>query len=440
MGQLHRHVALVERAEHDHGVDAPFGAEICRGGLGVDGDDADSGPGSRDLRLPVREGAGPLVARCGEGLDPPGRGLVDEPGVVTHHPRCDHAGTERAERGLDLAHPARRDGAVGPVVEERHDLALQNVEEVGRLDGVSAALVLLVLGRGDGPAVVAVEPLVPPSVEDGEVEGSVEGGLLPARSAGLLWAARDVEPDVAALAQGQAHGDVVVLHEHHPVADRRVPRELHHAADHVLATVVGRVGLARQHELHGPLLGRQQGRQPLGVREQQCGPLVGDEAPGEADGEDGGIEDLGAQARAHEADQSLPSLLPDPPDLVVAEVLDPGPGAGIGIGPRRQEAPGQKVAHLGRDPRGRVHAVGDRADGHLVRVDVGPQVAEHRPAHRAVQPRDAIGRAGQPEAHDRHVERGVRRLVRPVAQSHEPVEADPALLRPAGEVALHERA
>src|SRR5205085_3560777 len=100
-------------------------------------------------------------------------------------------------------YPARGDGAVGPVVVERHHLALQHVEEVCRLDGVTAALVLDALGRGDGPPVVTVEPLVPPSIEDGEVQGSVEGGLLPARPARLLWSAGDVEPDVATLAQGQ---------------------------------------------------------------------------------------------------------------------------------------------------------------------------------------------------------------------------------------------
>ena len=53
-----------------------------------------------------------------------------------------------------------------------------------------------------------------------------------------------------------------------------------------------RVGLAREHELYG--LGRigQELDEPLLVLEQQIGPLVGGEAPGEADGQGLGIEDF----------------------------------------------------------------------------------------------------------------------------------------------------
>ena len=51
-----------------------------------------------------------------------------------------------------------------------------------------------------------------------------------------------------------------------------------------------------------------------------------------------------------------------------------------------------------------MHAVGDRADGHLAGVEARPQAGEHFPAHLAVQQRDAVDALGQPHAHHGHVE------------------------------------
>jgi hypothetical protein len=51
-----------------------------------------------------------------------------------------------------------------------------------------------------------------------------------------------------------------------------------------------------------------------------------------------------------------------------------------------------------------VHAVGDRADRHLVDGHVGPQPGEHLAADLPVQLGDAVGAATEPQAHDGHVE------------------------------------
>jgi hypothetical protein len=51
-----------------------------------------------------------------------------------------------------------------------------------------------------------------------------------------------------------------------------------------------------------------------------------------------------------------------------------------------------------------VHAIGDRADGHLAGVEARPQAGEHLPAHLAVQHRHAVDALGQPHAHHGHVE------------------------------------
>ena len=59
---------------------------------------------------------------------------------------------------------------------------------------------------------------------------------------------------------------------------------------------------------------------------------------------------------------------------------------------------------LARLPRVAVHAVGDRADRHLVGVEAVPEAAEHAARHRAVQLRHPVGALGQAQAHVRHVE------------------------------------
>ena len=147
----------------------------------------------------------------------------------------------------DAAHPlqpAPRRPAGRPLVEQGDDLALEEVEQARRLGLVAPAEVVPALGRGDGPAVLAVEELVPPAVEDRAVEDAVEGRLLAAGAARLQRPAGGVQPHVAALEQHAGHGDVVVLEERDPVADVLLAGELDDLADHLLAEVVGRVGLA----------------------------------------------------------------------------------------------------------------------------------------------------------------------------------------------------
>ncbi len=90
------------------------------------------------------------------------------------------------------------------------------------------------------------------------------------------------------------------------------------------------------------------------------------------------------------------------------DLLQPQPDAGVA----ERVRPGQLAAQLQplrRRPGTRVNAVGDRPDRHLVRVESGPQLVEHGPAHPAVQQRDTVGALRQPQAHVGHVE--FRRIV-----------------------------
>ena len=113
----------------------------------------------------------------------------------------------------------------------------------------------------------------------------LSAAFMPLRAARLERHARQVEPEVHALHQqvGQVH--VVVLEERDPALELGIAGELVDALEHFLARVVGRVGLAREDDLHRTPRVDQQAPQALEVAEDQVGPLVGREPAGEADRE-----------------------------------------------------------------------------------------------------------------------------------------------------------
>jgi len=98
--------------------------------------------------------------------------------------------------------------------------------------------------------------------------------------------------------------DVVVGQEDETVADVELAGEAFDVLDHLLARMVGRMGLAREHELQRTVGIEQEAAESVGVREQQRRPLVGREAASEADRQDVGIEDVVAHVVAHELDQA----------------------------------------------------------------------------------------------------------------------------------------
>src|SRR5690606_20047432 len=89
----------------------------------------------------------------------------------------------------------------------------------------------------------------------------------------------------------------------------------------------------------------------------------------------------------------------------------------VGDGARGPVAPGgvvgaelraRETAHLRVGPGGRVYAVGDRGDRHVIRVESRPERAEHVAADVTVQAGDAVGALRETQPHDGHVE-GARR-------------------------------
>ena len=135
-----------------------------------------------------------------------------------------------------------------------------------------------------------VEALVPPAVEDADVRDAVLRRLHARCPRRLERPARVVEPDVDALDQEAPDLHVVVLEDVDPAAQLRRARALEDLLDDPLARPVGRVGLAGEDDLDRALLVPQHPRQALDVAEQQPGPLVGREAPREADRQDVRVE------------------------------------------------------------------------------------------------------------------------------------------------------
>ena len=271
----------------------------------VDVVDRDLGPGvlrpratnaASALRLGEAVGAQRDVVR--------GRRHVQARDVVLHHPVARRLLAELGHRVAHHAEPRERD-AVLAVVEAGHELVLDEVVERRRLGVVALLVVRRGVGGRDRPAVLAVVPLVPPAVEDREVQHAVERGLHAARAARLERAQRVVEPHVAAGVERLRERDVVVGQEHDPPAHLRVAAEAHELLDEDLARVVGRVRLAADHDLHRTLGVGEQPREPLGVAQHQREALVGRHAPREADREHLGVERCGRPRRAR-----LPSRWP----------------------------------------------------------------------------------------------------------------------------------
>ncbi len=296
--------------------------------------------------------------------------------------------------------PARRQAPLVAVVEPRGDGVLHEVVEGRGLEVVAVVGVVDAVGGGDRPAVAAVVPLVPPPVEDRQVQSAVERGLHARRPARLERPQRVVEPDVAARVQRQRHRDVVVRQEHDAVPHGRVVGEPDHLLDEPLARLVGRVRLARDDELDGPLRVQQQLLEPLGVAQHEREPLVRRHPAGETDRQDVGVEHvlrpgqfrLGRPALQPRQLQPPARVLDEPaaqdaagaPDLLVGDLpdlLEPQALAG-------QFGTDVLLAHrehLGRHPRRRVHAVGDRGDRDLGGVETRPEAVEHAAADGAVQ-------------------------------------------------------
>jgi hypothetical protein len=233
-----------------------------------------------------------------------------------------------------------------------------------------------------------------------------------------------------------------------------VAREAGEVGDQRLAALVGRVGLAGDQQLDGPLLVQQQAGEPLAVLQQQGQPLVGGHPAGEPDGQHLRVEGPVDPAELALAGPPGPPgpLEPGPDVLDQALAGDPAHLPDVLVGGVEQRRPGavggavvgaepllEQLGPLQVDPGARVHPVGDVPDRHLGGLEPGPQAAEHVARHVAVQPAHAVGSLGQAQAHDGHVEGGVV-AVGLGPELHDLVDPQAGLDATGPEVALDERA
>ena len=108
----------------------------------------------------------------------------------------------------------------------------------------------------------------------------------PFRAAGLQRRPREVQPDIAAAHQPGADIEVVIVEEHHALADDARVLEAEQRLQRALSLVVSRMRLARhEHDLHRAVAAKQRHR-PFGIAHQQLEPLVGRHAASEANRQD----------------------------------------------------------------------------------------------------------------------------------------------------------
>jgi len=183
------------------------------------------------------------------------------------------------------------------------------------------------------------------------------------------------------------HADVVVGQERDPVPHQRVVGEAHHLLHQRLAAVVGRMRLAGDHHLHGPIRIEQQPGQPLRIAQHQRQPLVRRNPPREADRQHIGIErgvdpaerGLGRAALQPRLVQPPPHLVDETgsqhasssPDRLVGHLDDALPALRLLDQLAADLARGQLHDFAGHPGR-RVHAVGHRRDRHVGAVEAGP--------------------------------------------------------------------
>ena len=129
-----------------------------------------------------------------------------------------------------------------------------------------------------------------------------------------LGASRVVEPDVVPLNHEAGDVDVVVLEEEQAPGERLLARQRHDVADQFLA--------GEQHLQRLPVA-LHQGREAVGVSQQQGAALVGGEAAGETEGEDV-VQPLQGSLRLGRGDALAPELTPQvaPRDVEQALAAD----------------------------------------------------------------------------------------------------------------------
>ena len=341
-----------------------------------------------------------------------------------------------------------RQPALVAVVEPRRHRALDQLVERRGLQVVAAVGVVDAVRGRDRPAVLAVVPLVPPAVEDREVQAAVQRRLhartcRTPRTGAAGCSARRRSPGRAS-APSRCRSSAGTRSGGGPPGRRRTSPSAGSAACRCRrpgatcrrspAAPAGSGAAAAPSAARGS---RSIRVSRLYVGTRRAKPIVSTSGSRTSSTQPSSAwlaprlsHDARTRRRAssHQRLRASAGAPPRPPRRAPGRP-PPRPCASLVI--RGADVPLPQLEHPAVDPGRGVHAVRDRGDRHLVGVEARPQAVEHLPADHAVQLGDAVGPLRQPQPHDRHVEH--RRVAAGVVLG---AEREDPLDRHAGAVAV----
>ena len=214
---------------------------------------------------------------------------------------------------------------------------------------------------------------------------------------------------------------VVVVDEGHPPAEGSVERSLVDVLEMMFTRIIGRVCLAREHELDRSLGCGQQASQSLGVGEDELGALVLGEPPGKSDGQRvwveqcPGSQDLAAadplvgpaltRPLANEIEQIPAQFLSNPPELGVRNLAHAVPNPVVAlVSPVRAEILVEQLRQSAGHPRSNVDAVCQGAHRVAVVLQAWPDRRPHLSGHASMELADGVDLPGRAQCQRGHIE------------------------------------
>ncbi len=267
-------------------------------------------------------------------------------------------------------------------------------------------------GLGDqAPAVLPIEGLAPPAIQDADVQRPVEPGFLTRGATRLHGVFRIVEPDIHAGDQFAPQRQVVVFDEEQLAFELGLFRIVADDADQILAGPILGVCLAGEEQHDGAIGLVQDACKPDRIAEHQRCTLVGRETAGEAQDQrrmtvgrqmrqqtlDVGFTHviapiLAAQHFARIVQQAGLDVLAQTPEGLIGDGLDvigPEPAVGHVFTPAPRAGIEQHHPFTGQEGH-YMHPIGDIANGIFRRRNLRPVVGFHAGSDLAVDPAHPI--------------------------------------------------
>ena len=315
--------------------------------------------------------------------------------VVVEHTLHRVVRSDLGDRVLDILDPVRRVTLAVLSVVSRDDLSLQHVIDRSRVELILILLVLVSTLVGQCPTGALNVTLIPPTIEDREVQYTVHLSLLTRCTGSLQRTCRCVQPNINTRDQAASQTHIVVLEEDDLTQELRTARDLDDVLDQALTTAIGRVCLTCKYELDREFLVVNDLGQTVEVCEQQVRTLVSSEAAAETDQQGVRVDLLEDRdyfrritlvlqpivliLNADIIDQLVFQSLTKLPDLLVGDILDLLPVALVFLVSEELLAKflSEELFYLRSGPSRHVYAVGYITYVKLLREVTFPYRSEH---------------------------------------------------------------